>query len=82
MGSLAKQLQGQSQQTKMYAKGGKVKHDDSAQDKKLIQKDKARDEYRQHYKQEVFHDNLLISLYDLYVFFLSTNGSFYPTKGF
>ena len=39
MGSLAKQLQGQSQQTKMYAKGGKVKHDDSAQDKKLIQKE-------------------------------------------
>lgn len=38
MGSLAKQLQGQSQQTKMYAKGGKVKHDDAAEDKKLIQK--------------------------------------------
>ncbi len=36
MGSLAKQLQGQSQQTKMYAKGGKVKHDDVAEDKKLI----------------------------------------------
>lgn len=36
MGSLAKQLQGQSQQVKMYAKGGKVKHDDAAEDKKLI----------------------------------------------
>ena len=37
MGSLAKQLQGQSQQVKMYAKGGKVeKHDDEAADKKLI----------------------------------------------
>jgi len=37
MGSLAKQLSGQSQQVKMYAKGGKVeKHDDEAQDKKLI----------------------------------------------
>lgn len=36
MGSLAKQLSGQSQ-VKMYAKGGKVmKHDDEAQDKKLI----------------------------------------------
>lgn len=43
MGSLAKQLQGQSQQVKMYAKGGKVsgkvmKHDDEAQDKVLIAK--------------------------------------------
>ena len=39
MGSLAKQLQGQSQQIKMYAKGGKVeKHSDEAQDKKLIKK--------------------------------------------
>ena len=36
MGSLAKQLQGQSQQTKMYAKGGAVKHDDVDADKKLI----------------------------------------------
>lgn len=37
MGSLAKQLQGQSDQVKMYAKGGKVKkHDDAAQDKKII----------------------------------------------
>lgn len=37
MGSLAKQMQGQSQQVKMYAKGGKVaKHDDEAADKKLI----------------------------------------------
>jgi hypothetical protein len=40
MGSLAKQLQGQSQQVKMYAKGGKVmKHDDEAMDKKLIAKE-------------------------------------------
>jgi hypothetical protein len=39
MGSLAKQLQGQSQQVKMYAKVGKVmKHDDEAQDKVLIAK--------------------------------------------
>lgn len=37
MGALAKQLQGQSQQVKMYAKGGKVeKHSDVAEDKKLI----------------------------------------------
>jgi len=36
MGSLAKQLSGQSQQVKMYAKGGTVKHDDAAEDKKLI----------------------------------------------
>lgn len=39
MGSLAKQLQGKSQQVKMYAKGGKVeKHHDEAEDKKLINK--------------------------------------------
>ena len=38
MGSLAKQLQGQSQQVKMYAKGGPVKHDDEKQDKALIAK--------------------------------------------
>ena len=36
MGSLAKQLSGKSDQVKMYAKGGKVKHDDAAMDKKLI----------------------------------------------
>ena len=37
MGSLAKQMQGQSQQVRMYAKGGKVeKHDDVVEDKKLI----------------------------------------------
>jgi len=35
MSGLAKQLQGQSDQVKMYAKGGKVKHDDAA-DKKMI----------------------------------------------
>lgn len=38
MGSLAKQLGGQSQ-VKVFAKGGKVKHDDAAQDKKLIKKE-------------------------------------------
>jgi hypothetical protein len=39
MGSLAKQLSGQSDQVKMYAKGGKVmKHDDEKQDKALIAK--------------------------------------------
>lgn len=37
MGSLAKQLGGQSQ-VKVFAKGGKV-HDDAAQDKKLIKKE-------------------------------------------
>lgn len=37
MGTLAKKLSGQSQQVKMYAKGGKVeKHTDEAMDKKLI----------------------------------------------
>ena len=36
MGSLAKQLSGKSDQIKMYAKGGKAKHDDEAADKKLI----------------------------------------------
>ena len=39
MGSLAKQMQGQSQQVKMYAKGGAVKHDDAKQDKALIAKE-------------------------------------------
>lgn len=39
MGSLAKQIQGQSDQVKMYAKGGKVeKHMDAVEDKKLIKK--------------------------------------------
>ena len=38
MGSLAKKLSGQSQQVKMYAKGGKVKNDDTAADKVLIKK--------------------------------------------
>ena len=36
MGSLAKQLGGQSQ-VKVFAKGGKV-HDDAAMDKKMIKK--------------------------------------------
>lgn len=39
MGSLAKYLSGQSDQVKMYAKGGKVeKHMDEVADKKLIKK--------------------------------------------
>ena len=37
MGSLAKQLGGQSQ-VKVFAKGGAVKHDDAVEDKKLILK--------------------------------------------
>lgn len=37
MGSLAKQLGGQSQ-VKVFAKGGKVKHDDEKQDRALIKK--------------------------------------------
>jgi hypothetical protein len=37
MGSLAKQLSGQCQQTKAYAKGGSV-HTDETMDKKLIKK--------------------------------------------
>lgn len=37
MSNLAKKLQGQSQPgLKMYKKGGQVKHDDVAEDKKLI----------------------------------------------
>ena len=35
MSALAKQMSGQSQ-AKVFAKGGAVKHDDVAQDKKLI----------------------------------------------
>lgn len=37
MGTLAKQLGGQTQ-AKVFKKGGAVKHDDEAQDKKLIKK--------------------------------------------
>lgn len=37
MGTLAKQLGGQTQ-AKVFKKGGVVKHDDEAQDKKLIKK--------------------------------------------
>lgn len=36
MSSLAKTLSGKSQQVKMYAKGGVVKHDDAKQDKAMI----------------------------------------------
>lgn len=35
MSGLAKQMSGQSQ-AKVFAKGGKVKHDDIAEDKKMI----------------------------------------------
>lgn len=38
MSSLAKKLSGKSQQMKMYAKGGAVKHDDEKQDRALIKK--------------------------------------------
>lgn len=37
MSNLAKQLSGQSQ-AKVFAKGGKVKHDDEKQDRALIKK--------------------------------------------
>lgn len=38
MSGLAKYLSGKSDQVKPYKKGGEVKHDDEAMDKKLIKK--------------------------------------------